>query len=151
MYTRFTPVAMSIYVAPFASLPFPMARLRTYEQVITAPGGRSFYSNPRKRARRSRAPVTAALKQALAKQREARRTEYSSALKVARDTVQEHATQLRETFGGHSADYYAQEILQRGRLERGRRKPSRWNAFVRQELKARNAGMEVVIPHTAIT
>jgi len=48
---------------------------------------------------------------------------------------------LCEIFGGHSAKYYAQEILQRGRLECGCRSLSRWNAYLRHELKVRNAGM----------
>ena len=118
-----------------------MAQIQNHGQVIASPGGRSFYSNPRKRTRSARAPITPALKEALAKQREARRTEYASALKDAQDATYKQATQLREVFGGHSADYYAQEIMQRGRLERGRRKPSRWNAYLRQELKRQNAGM----------
>ena len=87
----------------------------------------------------------------MAKQREARRAEYTSALKDARDTVHKQATQLREVFGGHSADYYAQEILQRGRLERARRRPSRWNAYLRHELKIRNAGMEAVVLYVVVT
>jgi hypothetical protein len=97
-----------------------MARLRTNGKVFALPGGRSFYSNPRKCTRSARAPVTAALKEALAKRREVRRAEYTSALKDARNVIQTQATQLRELFGGHSANYYVQEILQRGRLERGR-------------------------------
>jgi len=71
--------------------------------------------------------------------------EYQQALQGARDTVHQQAIQLRESFGGHTAEYYAQEILQRARLERGRRKPSRWNAYLRQELKTRNAGMSGVV------
>ena len=131
-----------------------MARLRTYGNLVASPGGRSFYSAPRKRTRRARAPVTPALKAALAKQRKERQAEYQSALSGARNTIRQQATQLRETFGGHSTEYYAQEILQRGRLERGRRKPSRWNAFLRQELKMRNAGtpstivLYVIAPQT---
>ena len=126
--------------------PFTMVRLRTYGRVTASPGGRSFYSNPRKRTRRAKAPITPALKELLAKQRETRRAEYTSSLKDARDTVQKYATQLRETFGSHSVEYYTQEILQRGRLERSRRKPSRWNAYLRHELNARNSGTEITIP-----
>ena len=125
--------------------PTPMARLKNYGSVVASPGGRSFYSNPRKRTRSARAPVTPALKSALAKGREARRAEYKEALKDARDVILKQAMQLREVFGGHSANYYTQEILQRGRLERARRKPSRWNAYLRQQLKARNAGMKAVL------
>jgi hypothetical protein len=65
-------------------------------------------------------------------------------MKDARDIVDQRALQLREVFGGHSTEYYAQEILQRGRIERGRRKPSRWNAFLRNELKKRNKGMNFI-------
>lgn len=122
-----------------------MARLRAYGNVVAYPGGRSFYTAPSKHTRRARAPVTPALRSALAKQRKERRAQYQSALHNARDTVRQQATQLRETFGGHAVEYYTQEILQRGRLERGRRKPSRWNAFLRQELKLRNAGAHILI------
>jgi hypothetical protein len=54
--------------------------------------------------------------------------------------VQLHAVQLRETFGGHTTEYYTQEILQRGRLECGHRKASRWNAYMHHELQLQNAG-----------
>jgi len=118
-----------------------MARMRTYGNLTASPGGRSFYSTPRKRTRKARAPITPALRALLTKQREERQIGYQSALRGARDAVHQQALQLRETFGGHSTEYYAQEILQRARLERGRRGPSRWNAFLRQELKMRNAGM----------
>lgn len=121
-----------------------MARLRTYGQVTASSNGRTFYSNPRKRTRRARAPVTPALREALATQRKERRNEFSQALKEARDTVGKHALHLREAFGGHSTEYYAQEILQRGRTERSRRKPNRWNAFLRDELRKVNEGMRPV-------
>lgn len=125
-----------------------MAKLRNYKSMIAAPGGRSFYSAPRKRTRRARAPTTAALKNALAGRRKARRVDYSTALKAARDVVHQQAVFLHETFGGHSIDYYCQEIMQRGHLERSRRKASRWNVFLRHELKKRNAGMPpVIVPH----
>ena len=123
-------------------LPSPMARVRNNGQATASPGGRSFYTGVRKRTQRARAPTTPALREALAKRREERRTEYALALKGAQATVHEHAVQLREAFGGHSVDYYAQEILQRGRLEKARRKPSRWNMFLRQHIKARNAGAD---------
>jgi Tfp pilus assembly protein FimV len=82
-----------------------------YVRVLASPSGRNFYSTPRKRTRRPRAPITPVLKETLTKQRESRREQYASALKDARGLVQVHATQLCETFGGHSVDYYTQEIL----------------------------------------
>ena len=117
-----------------------MVQLRKYGPLTTAPGGRSFYSDPRKCVRKRRAPSTPALREVLARQREAQRENYTSTLQDARNAVEQHATQLRENFGGHTVDYYSQEILQRSRLERARRKPSRWNAFLRHELKKQNDG-----------
>jgi hypothetical protein len=112
-----------------------MPRLWKYKPLTTAPGGRSFYSTPHKRVRRRGAPLNTALKGVLAKQREERQQHYASSLQDVRNVVEQHATRLREEFGGHSTEYYHQEILQRARLERGRRKSSRWNAFLRYELK----------------
>ena len=68
------------------------------------------------------------------------------ALTSAQDVIHTQALKLRETFGGHSANYYTQEIMQCGRLAKGRRKPSGWNAYLRNVLKTRNAGMNTVIP-----
>lgn len=127
-----------------------MARLRNYGPVVASPGGRSFYSNPRKRTRRAKAPLTPALKDALAKRRNERRGEYTSALKEARDSIRKQAVQLREVFGAHSVGYYTQEIFQRARLEQARRKPTRWNAFLKQELKTRNAGMKIFTFHITV-
>lgn len=121
---------------------FHMARLRTYGQLTNASlDGRTFYSNPRKRVRPRRAPILPALKEQYARERVERRSEYAHALTGAREDIEKHALQLRETFGGHSTQYYIQEIYQRGRVERGRRKASRWNAFLRNEVKKRNDGM----------
>jgi hypothetical protein len=80
----------------------------------------------------------------LARQREERRSNYTKALQDAQDNVEKHALQLREIFGSHSADYYTQEILQQGRTERSCRAPSRWNAYLRHELKKRNEGTSLV-------
>ena len=128
-----------------------MVKLRTYGQAAASLNGRSYYAAPRKRTRKARAPITAALKATLAKQREEHREEYRAALKNARGAIEQHATQLHESFGGHSTEYYIQEIFQRGRFERVRRKTSRWNAFVSQELRLWNKGMyasvHVPAPH----
>ena len=94
-----------------------MARLRANRNVVAYPGGRSFYMAPSKHTHRTRAPVTPALRSALAKQQKVRQAKYQAALYNARNTIHQQATQLRETFGGHAIEYYAQEILQRGRLE----------------------------------
>jgi hypothetical protein len=115
---------------------FTMARLRVYDRVLAAPGGRSFYSNPRKRARKPRAPVNSSLKETFKARRETRREEYASALADARQMVRAQAIRLRETFGRHTIDYYEQEILQGGRLTKGHQKASGWNTYLQKELKA---------------
>jgi hypothetical protein len=59
-----------------------MARLKAYTSLTTAPGGRSFYSTPRKRVRKRGAPLTAALKGVLAKRRQERQQGFTSALQM---------------------------------------------------------------------
>jgi hypothetical protein len=85
-----------------------MARTRNYGQFVAAPGGRSFYSNPCKRSRRERAPVTPALRDALTKRREERQTEYTSALKGARDEVL--STQVEPAIQSKAPTYIANTI-----------------------------------------
>lgn len=128
-----------------------MSRLRKYGQVATSQNGLSFYSNTRKRKRKARVPFTPALRDALTRQHKTRQMEYKLALKDAQDAVKRRAVRLHETFGGYSAGYYTQEILQRGRLERSRRKASRWNAYLREELRLRNAGTYASTPRVTTT
>jgi riboflavin synthase alpha subunit len=56
---------------------------------------------------------TPAEKAELALVRRARQETYSKALSEARAVVLEQATQLRERFGGHSIEYYYEEIMQK--------------------------------------
>jgi hypothetical protein len=52
----------------------------------------------------------------------------------------EQATLLREEFGGHTAEWYFEEIMQRARMSKSKRSASRWNAFLRSEVKSINDG-----------
>ncbi|KAG2126017.1 hypothetical protein DEU56DRAFT_743179 [Suillus clintonianus] len=81
---------------------------------------------------------TASEKAALKEKRLAHRITYADALKDAREVVQEQAKLLHEKFGGHSIQYYHEELMQRARMAASSRSPSRWNAFVRREVKRMN-------------
>jgi hypothetical protein len=87
---------------------------------------------------------TASEKAALKEKRLAHRITYVDALKDAREVMQEQAKLLHEKFGGHSIQYYHEELMQRARMAASSRSPSRWNTFVRREVKRMNQGMCVL-------
>jgi hypothetical protein len=76
-------------------------------------------------------------KAALALARRTHRETYAQALSEAQAIVLEQATQLHELFGGHSIEYYYEEIMQQSRFQQ-ERGVSQWNAFVTQEVKCIN-------------
>jgi hypothetical protein len=76
----------------------------------------------------------------LAEKRAKRKKEYQEALADARHAIMDHAAKLHEKFGGHSIEWYFEEIMQRGRLAKATREPSRWNAYLRSEAKKINDG-----------
>ncbi|KAG2128014.1 hypothetical protein DEU56DRAFT_915618 [Suillus clintonianus] len=92
---------------------------------------------PWRRSSRPRVKHSAAEKSAARKQRKEFRTEYSAALAAARDIIWEQAIQLREKFGHHSVDYY-ETIMQQSRKTVNKCPATRWNVFVRQEVKRAN-------------
>ena len=68
------------------------------------------------------------------------RQSYNDALSKARGIVMEQATLLREEFGGHTAEWYFEEIMQRACMSKSKRSTSRWNAFLWNEVKSINDG-----------
>lgn len=76
----------------------------------------------------------------IAASRRAHRASYLEALNDARNSIMEQAAHLKETFGGHSIEYYLEAILQRSRLAKSTKAPNRWNAYLRQEVKRINDG-----------
>jgi riboflavin synthase alpha subunit len=78
-------------------------------------------------------------KAALALARRTCRETYAQALSEAQAVILDQATLLRERFGGHSIEYYYEEIMQKSRFQR-ERGVSQWNAFVNQEAKRINGG-----------
>lgn len=88
---------------------------------------------------------TPAEKKLKAIERTAHKKEYRAALEAARASILDKATELHERFGGHSVDWYFEEIMQRGRLAKNSREISRWNAYLRSEVRKMNDGMHIVL------
>jgi hypothetical protein len=88
-----------------------------------------------------RTPAEKALRKA---ERKTRQEAYHTALEKARSVINEQATLLHEEFGGHSVQWYLEEIMQRGRLTQKKRRVNRWNVFLRKELANMNAGMYAI-------
>ncbi|KAG2361659.1 hypothetical protein BDR07DRAFT_1485617 [Suillus spraguei] len=85
---------------------------------------------------------TEAEKKALAEKRKAHKGAYNDALADAQDLVMQEAVKLREQFPGRTVEYHFEAILQWTHTKQKSRKPTRWNAFLRSEVKAMNAGRE---------
>ncbi|KAI1793198.1 hypothetical protein LXA43DRAFT_1060201 [Ganoderma leucocontextum] len=62
-------------------------------------------------------------------------------LQDARDRVMEMAGEMQKRFPRHSEKYYFRLIMQDSRLNAKSRNPSRWNAFLSQEMERRNSGL----------
>lgn len=58
----------------------------------------------------------------------------------------EQATQLRELFGGHTVEWYFEEIMQQACMSKSKQETSRWNAFLREEVKQFNDGVYISLP-----
>jgi hypothetical protein len=76
----------------------------------------------------------------IAAARKARRAVYSDGFAAAQSAIYAEAKKISETHGFKDADACYREIMQRGRVASTKRGPSRWNAFLRQEVKRRNDG-----------
>lgn len=69
-----------------------------------------------------------------------KKADLNEALAQARAAVWEEAKKLRELFGGHSEQYYFQQIVQLGRLEKTTQKVNHFTAYIRSEVKRINEG-----------
>ncbi|KAG6809052.1 hypothetical protein H0H92_001795 [Tricholoma furcatifolium] len=76
---------------------------------------------------------TAADKRKAAEKRRERRETYQEARDAMIARIHEDAEKLHAQFGGHSIQYYKEDILQTARLKTESRAVSRWNAFLRAE------------------
>ena len=80
-------------------------------------------------------------KKVLAEQRALWRSAYDKALAEACDVMWDQAIKIQKWFGGHSTEYYFQEIMQGSWLKKGKREINDWNVYCCQEIKRINDGM----------
>ena len=92
------------------------------------------------RHRRKRATIirTPTEKAAIKAKNHERKVAYADALSRAQDIVMQEAIKLQGQFGSCTIEYYFEAILQTSRLTK-KRGPSRWNAYLRQEIKKHNS------------
>jgi len=72
--------------------------------------------------------------------RQTRNKELNTAIEAARIHISDDARNLRENFGGHSEQYYFEQIIQTSRIQKSQRKVNRFNAYAREETKRINEG-----------
>ncbi len=108
------------------------------ERLITST--RRGSSAPRKSGpSRTRIKLTPTERAAKKTAKDAVKKDYHAALREAQETIRALARQLHERFGGHTVDYYMEEIMQQSRLKGEKKAPSLWNAFVALEVERLNA------------
>lgn len=128
-----------------------LLRLTDMARTQDKSGGISRYSTRTKVSTKTRLPWrhrthrtaikrTTAQKKQLAKQRCENKERYNKALEASFQVLLGEAHKLREEFGGHSEQYYLEDILQRPRVVQSRRGVNRWNVFLRDEVKRINDG-----------
>jgi hypothetical protein len=64
--------------------------------------------------------------------------------------VMQEAVKLHEEFPHRTVEYHFEAILQRTHTKQKSRKATRWNAFLRSEVKAMNAGQSCFKTHCSI-
>lgn len=81
------------------------------------------------------------LEKAIVKEhRQARVKDLNEALDEARQVIKDEARKLKERFGGHSEQYFFEQLLQMSRFSKSQRKVSKWNAYYRSQVKLANEG-----------
>lgn len=106
---------------------------------------RKYHTNKIRTSCRRRAKpslkLTPAQKKALKTHRDISRKAYKEELAQSQHVIHQETVRLNDLFPGHSVDYYMEEILQISRLTKGKRKSSRWGAFVSLKVRSMNDGM----------
>ena len=92
----------------------------------------------RHRTKRQTFKRSATEKAALAEKRHNRKIAYHEALTKAAESIYNEAIKLHELFGGHSIEYYLEELMQHSRLSKKKRTVNSWNVFLRNEVKRIN-------------
>ncbi|KAG6819118.1 hypothetical protein H0H93_015315 [Arthromyces matolae] len=83
--------------------------------------------------KRKRPKKTAAEKKAAKEQRDTERKEYVEARSESLGVIDQEVVKLHARFGGHTKEWYRQDLLQTGTLAVEQRNTSRWNAFLRHK------------------
>jgi hypothetical protein len=97
----------------------------------------------RRRTKRVAIQKTPMEKARIAAQRREKRATYDQAYAAAEAVVMKEATKISEQFGKHRPKQCYQTLLQRARISHKKRSPSRWNAYLHQEVRRKNDGMPI--------
>ncbi|KAF4575240.1 hypothetical protein EYR36_006598, partial [Pleurotus pulmonarius] len=79
------------------------------------------------------------------------RRKLTSSFNEIREIIWKHAEAMQTEFGQHPASWYFEAIMQRGRVDRTRRKANRWNAYLSQEVTKRNESVNGELPKNGVT
>ena len=109
-----------------------LQRLRNKSRKFTTSKSRK----PTSKKRRSHIITTPAEKATAAAKRRAERENLKTDFQQIRQLIMDRAAELSHKYPGHNTDYYFEQILQLGHINRGKReKVSLWNAFLALETK----------------
>ncbi|KAF8896627.1 hypothetical protein BD779DRAFT_1668380 [Infundibulicybe gibba] len=95
----------------------------------------------RTRTAQNQSQRTASRAAAIKEKRQARNQEYNEALQEAREMLLKKAEELQERFGKHTVQWYFEDIVQHSRIVKLTRRPNKWNAYLRSEVKRINDGV----------
>jgi hypothetical protein len=95
----------------------------------------------RTKAKRLYVTKPPAEKARLKEKRLSHKKDYNEALQEAQQIVHQQATLLHERFGGHSIQWYFQEILQQSQRQKSQCQVTAWNAYLSSEVKRINNGI----------
>jgi len=95
----------------------------------------------RRRTKRAQIQKTPMEKAHIAATRKAHKALYNNAFTDAKSTIVEHTQKISEKFGLKDTDSTYWELMQQSRIASTKHSKSRWNAFLREEVKKRNDGM----------
>ncbi|KAK7435153.1 hypothetical protein VKT23_019845 [Stygiomarasmius scandens] len=93
----------------------------------------------RHRTKRIRLKLTNAEKRRQKAARDERREHYQDRIRLVHKLIYDQAMEIREELGNRTVEQIVEDIMQTHRLKRTQRKASRFNAFVRVEMRRRNA------------
>jgi len=120
-----------------------MARIRARDDPFRYP--RFAGANPKRvpwrtRSKRIQTRKSASEKARHAQLRQSRKVVYNEALELAETAILGEAQKISISSGKKTPQQCYKDLLQRSRLVHTRRAPSKWNAYLRNEVRKRNDG-----------